>query len=178
MGKIYIVGLGNPGKQYENSRHNAGFMFVDALAKMWNVQWKRDASLQAEIAVVPEKQCVLVKPQTFMNESGKTVAELVKYGGGYDWLYVAYDDLDLMIGEWKIQWDKSPKIHNGVNSIKETLPNTSFWHIRLGTDGRNGDRTIPSESYVLLPFLDEEREHIEATIRAVMKEIDAKIASS
>lgn len=179
MGKIYIVGLGNPGKKYARTRHNAGFMCVDALAKLLKAEWKEDKSLQAEVAVVAEHGCVLLKPQTFMNSSGDAVKALVKYGGQYEALYVAYDDLDIPLGQSKILLDKGPKVHNGVNSIREALGQTvSFWHVRLGVDGRNGDRSVPGDEYVLQPFTEQEKPLIEEMMTRVVQELHAKIVSS
>jgi len=179
MGKTYIVGLGNPGKKYERTRHNAGFMVLDALVQHLNLEWKKDISLQAEIAVDSNTGLVCMKPQTFMNKSGEAVRALVKYGGQYDALYVVYDDLDMQVGAYKIVLDSSPKIHNGINSIKEILGNdASYWHVRVGTDGRNGDRSIPGEEYVLMEFSPEEKVILNTTIEHVAKDLYAKIISS
>lgn len=178
MGKIYVVGLGNPGKKYSATRHNAGFVLIDKLAQALSVSWKHDSGLQAEIAVNAERGIVLMKPQTFINKSGDAVRGLVKYGGQYQTLYVLYDDLDLPVGSYKIQYDKGPKVHNGVNSIREALGETLFWHVRLGTDGRNGDKTMPSEEYVLQPFSAEEKPIFQQMITRVAEELHAKIVAS
>lgn len=178
MGKIYVVGLGNPGNKYSNTRHNAGFILVDKLAQALSVSWKRNASLQAEIAVDAERGIILMKPQTFMNKSGEAVRGLVKYGGQYQALYVLYDDLDLPIGSYKVQFDKGPKIHNGVNSIREALGGVAYWHVRLGTDGRSGNRSMPSEEYVLQPFTSEEQTVFDQTIVNIVEELHAKIIAS
>lgn len=177
MGKIYVVGLGNPGKKYSNTRHNAGFILVDKLAQVLSMSWKLNPGLQAEIAVDAERGIILMKPQTFMNKSGEAVRGLVKYGGQYQALYVLYDDLDVPIGTYKIQYDKGPKIHNGVNSIREALGEALFWHVRLGTDGRNGDKTMPGEEYVLQPFTAEEKPIFEQMITKVAEELHAKIVA-
>lgn len=178
MGKIYVVGLGNPGKKYSNTRHNAGFILVDKLAQALSVSWKFNPGLQAEIAVDAERGIILMKPQTFMNKSGEAVRGLVKYGGQYQALYVLYDDLDVPIGTYKIQYDKGPKIHNGINSIRSALGEALFWHVRLGTDGRNGDKTMPGEEYVLQPFTAEEKPLFEQMITKVAEELHAKIVAS
>ncbi len=177
MGKIYVVGLGNPGKKYSATRHNAGFVLVEKLAQALSVSWKYDAGLQAELAVDAERGIVLMKPQTFMNKSGEAVRGLVKYGGQYQALFVLYDDLDLPVGSYKIQYDKGPKVHNGVNSIREALGDAVFWHVRLGTDGRTGDRSLPSEEYVLQPFSAEEKPLFEQMITKVAGELHAKITA-
>lgn len=179
MGKVYIVGLGNPGKKYEHTRHNVGFMTVDVMAKALNLEWKVDASLQAQVAVDANRGIVLMKPQTFMNKSGESVRALVRYGGQYEALYVVYDDLDLTLGKYKIVLDSAPKIHNGINSIKEALgADASYWHVRMGTDGRNGDRSMPGEEYVLTTISPEEKVIVQTMIESVVKELNAKIISS
>lgn len=178
MGKIYLVGLGNPGKKYERTRHNSGFRLLDLFAEKMNIQWKHNASLQAEIAANPEKGLVLMKPQTFMNKSGEAVRGLVKYGGQYDKLYIAYDDLDLALGVYKIQFDKGPKIHNGVNSIREMMGDTPFWNVRIGTDTRIGDRSMPSEEYVLQPFTAEEEQTFLRTLEKIEQELHASVIPS
>ncbi len=179
MGKVYIVGLGNPGKKFEHTRHNVGFMVVDLMAQALGLSWKKDASLQAEVAVDANRGIVLMKPQTFMNKSGESVHALVKYGGQYDALYVVYDDLDLSLGKYKIVLNSAPKIHNGINSIKESLgADASYWHVRMGTDGRNGDRSMPGEEYVLTTFSPEEKGVLQSMIESAVKELNAKIITS
>lgn len=111
----------------------------------------------------------IVKPQTYMNRSGQTVAELMKrYKTDFRLsaealakaelpstdcrLIVAHDDLDIPLGEFKLSFGKGPKIHNGVNSVEAALKTTDFHRLRIGIDGRNGDRSMPGESYVLSAF--------------------------
>ena len=177
MGKIYVVGLGNPGKKYSATRHNAGFVLIEKLAQALSLSWKHDTGLQAEISVDAQRGIVLMKPQTFMNRSGEAVRRLVKYGGQYQALYILYDDLDLPVGSYKIQYDKGPKVHNGVNSIRGALGEALFWHVRLGTDGRGGDTSMSSEEYVLQPFSAEEKLVFQQMITKVAEELHAKITA-
>jgi PTH1 family peptidyl-tRNA hydrolase len=153
-------------------------MLVDLLAKTFASSWKLDSSLEAEVAVNAGSRVVLMKPQTFMNDVGRSVRGLVKYGGQYDALYIVYDDLDLPVGSYKIEFDHGPKIHNGVNSVREAMGDALFWHVRLGTDGRNGDRSVPGDEYVLQPFSAEEKSVFEAILVKVAEELHAKIVSS
>lgn len=155
-----LVGLGNPGSKYTETRHNAGFMVLDALTEeTWNLQ----KSMEAETIEVGET--ALVKPQAYMNKSGQAVYKALKK---YDYsalgkkdfsrMFVVYDDLDIPVGKYKLIFGSGPKVHNGVNSIIETLGSDQFWHVRIGVDGRNGDRSIPPEEYVLSGFRADERE--------------------
>ncbi len=157
-----LVGLGNPGGKYHNTRHNLGFLVVEQVASKLLLTWKEEKSTQSLIA--KNDQFTLVKPHTFMNNSGLTVKEVVKKVS-YSWLsattipslFLIYDDLDLELGRYKVVFGSSPKMHNGVNSVKEILGTDQFWHVRIGVDSRNGDRSIPPEEYVLSGFTDQEQ---------------------
>jgi PTH1 family peptidyl-tRNA hydrolase len=158
-----IVGLGNPGPEYEKTRHNAGFLFVDELARQFQLSWQMNKKCQAMIAKgeisyqgSTEDLC-LVKPQTFMNASGQAVRAVLDYFypeiliDEPQHLIVAHDDLDLEFGQVKLQ-KKGPKQHNGLLSLYQHLGFEDFWHLRFGVDSRAGQRSIPSADYVLLPM--------------------------
>jgi len=170
----FIVGLGNPGLEYEETRHNAGFKFVDA----WS-QWraaeagqslpagKLQKKLQSEIT--KQADWVFAKPQTFMNASGQSVRATLDFYASFDHqspasqikilqqLVVVHDDLDLEFGKCKLQFGKGPKIHNGLLSIYQHLGTQNFWHARVGIDARGVDRKMPAKNYVLLPWTVEEQ---------------------
>lgn len=132
-----IVGLGNPGKKYQNTRHNLGFLFVDFFQKY-------------------SPSTKILKPQNFMNNSGLSVSKEINfYKINLNNLLVVHDDLDLPLGEWRLQFDRSSAGHNGVKSIIEHLNSQSFWRLRLGI-GRPQNSPILPEDYVLLPFKREE----------------------
>jgi len=177
----FIVGLGNPGKEYDKSRHNLGFMLLDHLAQRWQLQFSVQKKCFAEIA--KHNQTYLVKPQTFMNDSGRAVQAMTKYYADqadtsvaeYPNLFVAFDDLDLEVGQVKIQYGKGPKIHNGLTSIYDHLKTNQFWHVRIGADGRQGDRMIPPTQYVLSRFSAEEKPLIESMFQTITTEIEKKI---
>lgn len=141
-----IVGLGNPGQKYKNTRHNAGFLVVDELEKL-NLP-----------------NMVLFKPQKFMNRSGAEVKKWLKKWKGRTLpdLYVVHDDLDIPLGKFKIQFGKGPKVHNGLSSIYEQLGTKDFWHIRIGIDGDRDGKS--GEDFVLENWRPEEREVINLTI--------------
>jgi len=138
-----IVGLGNPGEKYLKNRHNVGFMFVDYL--------EENKAFTSSVHYL--------KPQTFMNKSGDEVSRKLNF---YKLtpadLIVIHDDLDLKLGEYKIQRGKGPKVHNGVNHIEERLGSKDFWRVRLGVDARQQENRQPGESYVLENFLPTEKE--------------------
>lgn len=163
-----IVGLGNPGDKYVKTRHNAGFLVVDCLnTKRWT---KSKSGLLEYSWLTPAVE--LVKPQTFMNESGNAVNYAVKkHGIKPDDLYVIHDDLDIKLGEYKIQFGKGPKDHNGVKSVDEALGTDQYWHVRIGVDDRSLDNRIPGEIYVLQDFLDVEKQKLDEEIKRVCKKL-------
>lgn len=170
-----IIGLGNPGKKYESTRHNIGFLFVEYLEKKLALpSFSFEKKHNAELAV--GKSSVLLKPQTFMNESGLAVRSYLDYYNK-NWreelssVFVAHDDLDIAFGTYKIQLGKGPKIHNGLLSLYNHLHSNNFWHIRLGVDNRNGARTIPGRDYVLAPFTPEELQQLETMFADVQKDL-------
>jgi len=151
-----VVGLGNPGKKYADTRHNVGFEVVDRLKKGLRV-----------------KEVRFLKPQLFMNRSGEVVKEALKKNKvKFEDLYVVHDDLDIELGEFKISWGKGPKDHNGLRSIYEELSSKEFWHVRVGIDNRV---EIPfegsGEEYVLSLWLSEERLVVNNVVSQVVKEL-------
>jgi|SRR3989344_4026922 len=167
-----IVGLGNPGKKYIQNRHNVGFMFVDEVVgdRKWLptktdivlYNWNDDKGERIEY----------IKPQTFMNESGKAVKYVVKkYDLAPENLFIVHDDLDIRLGEFKIQKGKGPKVHNGVNSIEKVLKTVDFWRIRIGVDNRDPDNRISGERYVLENFLAEEMQILKDVFKKITKDL-------
>ena len=150
-----IVSIGNPGSAYLNTRHNAGFLVVEAL---------QNSKLPKDV--------VLRKSDVFMNESGIFVKKLVNnYKLNLNDLYVIHDDLDIKLGEYKIQFGRGPKDHNGLKSIGEELGTNEYWHIRMGVDNRPLDNKPMGEEYVLQNFSDEERETLDKTIKEAVNTI-------
>lgn len=133
---ILIVGLGNPGKKYQNTRHNAGFLALEKFyaAEEGNFsQWKENKKFQALVAESTDKKIKLVLPQTFMNESGVAVGALAQfYKVPSTNIYVVHDDLDLPLGKIKVQIDRSAAGHNGVKSIIEKIGGQNFARFRIG----------------------------------------------
>lgn len=130
-----IVGLGNPGREYEKSRHNAGFMVLDALASEWGIRQCRRAhkALVAEYFHPDAGKIILAKPQTFMNLSGRSVRELAEYYKcPHDRLLLIYDDADLPLGDIRIRERGSAGTHNGMRSVIYELQYDDFPRIRVG----------------------------------------------
>jgi PTH1 family peptidyl-tRNA hydrolase len=153
--KLYI-GLGNPGTEYALTRHNVGFMCIDQLAKELGTTFSRDKYTDSEVA--KDKDLLFAKPQTFMNSSGVAAKKLTEH---YHidvptGMFLIHDDLDIKLGEYKIQFEVGPKVHNGVNSVEEELGTTAFWRLRIGVDNRDLANRMPGEAYVLQKFLKEE----------------------
>jgi PTH1 family peptidyl-tRNA hydrolase len=164
----FVVGLGNPGAEYDKTRHNAGFVMTDAWAAHYDLKtWQTNKKLQAEVAKTPE--WLFLKPQTFMNASGQSVRAALDYFAQFERLsmsaqkqvleklVVIHDDLDIAFGQTKFQFGKGPKVHNGLLSIYEHLGSTEFWHARIGIDGRGTERRMPAKNYVLQPWTVEEQ---------------------
>lgn len=164
-----IVGLGNPGKEYENTRHNVGFEFVDQLSD------KARFSLESkfEVLVYKEKDLLFVKPQTFMNESGRAVRKIMDFFKlGVSDIILVHDDLDLKFGEYKIQKGVGPKVHNGVSSVESSLPDKNFMRVRIGVDNREMFPYAGSGAdYVLSKFGKEELEEIDEVMEEAADEL-------
>ena len=151
-----IIGLGNPGEEYGNTRHNAGFLVADRLER---------GKLSGGV--------VIRKSDVFMNDSGSFVRSLVdKYKLDPTNLYIIHDDLDIKLGEYKIQLGHGPKDHNGLNDIYQKLGSDSFWHVRVGIDNRPLDNKPMGIEYVLQNFTDEEKETLEGVTTQICKEIN------
>jgi PTH1 family peptidyl-tRNA hydrolase len=153
-----LVGLGNPGREYRNTRHNIGFKFIDEFAKHLGVEFSRNQSkaLVTTARYVGNK-IILAKPQTFMNKSGFATRELIKFHKiDFERLLVVYDDVDLPFGKIRIKPTGGAAGHKGMKSIIAQLGTNHFPRMRLGVG-----RQFPSKqaaNYVLKPFSQEESE--------------------
>lgn len=130
-----IVGLGNPGEEYENTRHNAGRMAVEAFVKKQSLtDWKHDMKSKALISrgLVDGTAVVCVLPETFMNKSGLSVATFVKGEKAAERCIVVYDDLDMPLGSAKMSFNRGSGGHKGIESIARTLKTKAFWRVRIG----------------------------------------------
>lgn len=145
-----IIGLGNPGKQYEQTRHNFGRLVLLSLADDLGEQWDKHEKLAKVIKTeLANQEVVLALPETFMNGSGQAVKALAKfYKITTDNIIVIYDDIDLNMGRLKISINSSSGGHQGIQSIIDQLGVANFLRIRLGIGPQKG----PSEKYVLAKF--------------------------
>lgn len=160
-----IVGLGNPGLKYKNSRHNTGFMYLDYLINelfINNIEEKFEYNdrFKAETAKLNlnNEKIFLVKPMTYMNESGWSVSQFINWNKikNKD-LLVIHDDLDIPLGKFKYSYGKGPKLHYGVGSIEMYLKSADFNRLRIGIDNRKSlDIKIDGINYVLSKFLNDE----------------------
>lgn len=152
-----IVGLGNPGKQYELTRHNVGFLCLDKLQERYNLMFKFESSFNAMVATanIGGEKCVFVKPQTYMNLSGEAVGKILKYYKvEIQDMLVIYDDMDLPFGSLRLREKGSAGGHNGIKNIIAHLSTQEFKRIRVGISGH---ANIEAKDYVLGRFSKEEQ---------------------
>lgn len=170
-----IVGLGNPGEKYKQNRHNVGWLLLDYLdKKMEGRGWKAEKMFEAEICEIEinGEKIILAKPQTFMNDSGKAVQKISKNNNlTSNDLVVVHDDLDIKLGEYKIQIGKGPKLHNGIESIENHMHTKEFTRVRIGVDNRSRENRIPGEAYVLQNFTSEELTVLNDVFKKITEEL-------
>ncbi len=171
-----IVGLGNPGPEYDATRHNAGFWFVDAVAQALRANLAPERNFFGLAARVnrADGPLWLLEPMTFMNLSGKSVGALARFfkvAPGE--ILVAHDELDLLPGHAKIKFGGSAAGHNGLKDIQAQLGSADFWRLRLGI-GHPGVKT-EVVNYVLRKPLAEQRDAIDKCIEQAVDALDLMI---
>jgi PTH1 family peptidyl-tRNA hydrolase len=167
-----IVGLGNPGSKYQETKHNIGFITVDEIAHRYNTTFNK-SQFEADIAqfFIGTEKIMLVKPLTFMNESGRSVGPLMTYYGITETeLIVIYDDLDLEVGKIRLREKGSAGGHNGVKSLIAHLGTNIFPRIKIGIGRPLRNQTVIQ--HVLSSF---PKDSHEAMLIAVKKAADAAI---
>ena len=194
-----VVGLGNPGEKYKNTRHNVGVWVVDRLQKdsaFAGQGWLKNSTNDIHHSVIDRdsgsEKIILLKPQLFMNKSGVALKKFLKKFQltKLEDLWVVHDDLDIKLGEYKISFGKGPKDHNGLKNIYEQIGTKDFWHVRVGiapvftgqgrlknstndihhsTIGRRCETT--GADYVLSSWKPEERKIVNQIIDKVVKEL-------
>jgi peptidyl-tRNA hydrolase, PTH1 family len=178
-----IVGLGNPGDKYKFTRHNVGWLAVDELAKQQNGTWETNKKFNAEVCKIDD--VLLVKPLTFMNNSGKTVQAVLFYykllpktlgvvtkkaSDLTGILTVIHDDLDLDLGTYKKSVDSRSAGHNGVQSIIDYLKTKNFNRIRIGISSEARGQ-IPADKFVLQKFGERELATINKLIPQIISQL-------
>ncbi|MFI3243158.1 MAG: aminoacyl-tRNA hydrolase [Akkermansia sp.] len=155
-----IVGLGNPGQEYRNTRHNVGFMVLDRIASQLGAIWKMDKARKGEIA--NGGGVLLIKPQTYMNESGLCVGPIMRYFKFEpEQVLVVYDEIAFPVGTLKLRNSGSAGGHNGVKSLIAHLGSDRFPRLRLGVGGPKGKSMT---SHVLGGFAPDEQEGLARSI--------------
>ena len=168
-----IVGLGNIGIEYTDTRHNAGFWFVDELAHQHKAVFKAEKKFFCDIAkvVINRREIRLIKPTTFMNLSGQAVAAVAHFYRVHpDEILVVHDELDLPCGSLKIKQGGGNNGHNGLKDIQAKLGTPNFWRLRLGID-RVADKN-QVVSYVLKKPTAEQQVKIDESIVRALDEIE------
>jgi PTH1 family peptidyl-tRNA hydrolase len=163
-----VVGLGNPGLKYEFTRHNIGFRIVDSLAQDIEIEFKRVKSYHSLISrgMINNHKVMLVKPQTFMNLSGRAVSKVVSYYKiALQDLLIVYDDLNLELGQIRIRKKGSAGGHKGMESIMQYLNSEEIPRLRIGIDNPLVNFNFDCVSYVLSNFNDDEKEKIKEIIQ-------------
>ncbi len=153
-----IVGLGNPGREYRDTRHNAGFMLANRLADRWRASWRLEAKFQGEVAEGRREgdRLIFCKPSTYMNASGESVAKVAGfYRVDAGNVLILVDDADLPLGSIRLRADGSPGGHHGLESVERHLGTRMYPRLKLGiARPQTGGRDIAN--YVLEKFSDEE----------------------
>ncbi|OIN86613.1 MAG: aminoacyl-tRNA hydrolase [Alphaproteobacteria bacterium CG1_02_46_17] len=170
---ILIVGLGNPGSEYERNRHNIGFMAVDEIAKKYDFPaFRQKYKGHYTEGTIKEEKVALLKPQTYMNESGRSVGEVAKfYKVPTSDIIVFHDELDVAPGKLKIKIGGGAAGHNGLRSMDDWLDNPDYKRVRMGI-GHPGDKDRV-HGYVLGNFPKSDDDWLEKLLLAVAKEVPA-----
>ncbi|HEX7435593.1 MAG TPA: aminoacyl-tRNA hydrolase [Caldimonas sp.] len=172
-----LAGLGNPGPEYEATRHNAGFWFIDEAARKLGATFLPERAYSGRVARInrPAGPLWLLQPMTFMNLSGKSVAALARFFKiAPEEIMIAHDELDLMPGQAKLKLGGSAAGHNGLKDVEAQLGSADFWRLRLGI----GHPGVKAEvvNYVLRKPAPEQREAIEKSIEQSIAALDLVLA--
>lgn len=168
-----IVGLGNPGEKYLKTRHNVGFRVLDLIAERAGESFRLESKWEALTCKVGP--VTLVKPMTYMNESGRSVGSLARF---FDWktseILVVFDDISLPLGNLRFRMKGGHGGHNGVRSLLNHLPDDRFARLKLGISGATGEQLV---GHVLGTFAQEERELVENTLARATDAVQLAVSS-
>ncbi len=173
-----IVGLGNPGEKYENTRHNTGRMAVAQFVKSKKIgEWKIDTKAKALVArgALERALAVFVLPETFMNKSGSALSKFVRSMKAAENLVVVYDELDLPLGAMKISYDRGSGGHKGIESVMRAVKTKKFWRIRIGVSHStaSGELKKPHGDKAVNDFiLDIFKPHEFGVLKTVFKRVE------
>ncbi len=180
MKMILLAGLGNPGKKFEKTRHNAGFMLVDYFRGENRdnfSDWEFSKKLNGEISTgkIDSQKILLLKPHTFMNLSGTAILAAKKYYKiKLEDIFVTHDEIDLPLGTFRFSENSSSAGHKGVQNIIDALGTKNFTRLRIGIENREGKK-IETEKYVLGKFMDKELKILKKTLEKSANELKEKI---
>ncbi len=175
-----IAGLGNPGEEYENTRHNTGRIILDFVQKEYGGDFSFNKKLNAQVseAKIGKEKVTLIAPETFMNLSGKSIAPLVKNIKAAEKLVVIYDDFSLPLGKIRISYNRSSGGHNGLESIIKAVKTEAFVRVRIGTAPENakgnakliiGEDKV--EKFILGKFKEDELKELKKVAKAVVEAV-------
>lgn len=174
-----IVGLGNPGKKYEKTRHNIGFVVLDELHDKFQTysisDWTLDKKFNAFVSscTFENKKILLLKPQTFMNDSGVSVRALCDYYKLTEQdILVVHDEKDIILGDNRLESNRSSAGHNGIKSIIQHLNTQNFSRLRVGVGHKNPNKMKDTVEFVLGKFGFFERNTVEKSITDALNQIE------
>lgn len=183
-----LVGLGNPGEEYEGTRHCVGFVVVDEIAKKEGSKFSFEKRFNAEVAKsrFGDRPVILVKPHTFVNKSGEAVRKLKAfYKIKPEDIIVIHDDLDIEFGNFKVSFAKHSAGHRGVQSVIDGLKTNKFWRLRIGTANRKlttarHQRTLKAKKeavgdFVLSRFTPAEQIELKKVIKNALERLSENI---
>ncbi len=172
---ILLIGLGNPGEKFINTRHNLGFDFLDYLYGLGDFSpWQEKKRLQSLVSrgLLFDKEVILAKPQTFMNNSGDAVVKLLRfYKLPLSCIWVVHDDIDLLLGSFKIVKNRGAAGHNGVKSIIQSLNNKNFVRFRIGIKPKSFPKNYNRKIFVLEKFNKKEQKVLDKVKKDFAKAI-------
>jgi len=192
-----IVGLGNPGKEFENTRHNVGFLFIDQIKKSSNIkEFKFEKKLFSEIAEaefpisnfqflnksqIPNPKnkykILLAKPQTFINKSGEAVLALSRFFKiKSENILIVHDDIDILWSNFKFSFNRSSAGHKGVESIIKALKTKNFWRVRIGIQPTL-KKHVPADKIILKKFTPAELKTLNQTIKRAISDLERSLFS-
>lgn len=180
-----IVGLGNPGEEYDLTRHNAGRMAIDFFARQMKFgDWKEDKKAKSHVAggLVGKTAVALVAPDTFMNKSGTAVARFVKSVKAAERLVVVYDDLDLPLGAMKLSFDRGSGGHKGVESVARAVKTKRFTRVRIGISPSTASGVIKKpqgekavQDFILKKFRSHEVEELKRVFKRAAQALETVV---
>jgi PTH1 family peptidyl-tRNA hydrolase len=180
-----IAGLGNPGEEFLNTRHNTGRMALESFAKMSKFgEWKDDKKAKARVnrGMIGKTLAVLVAPDTFMNKSGAAIGKFVKSQKAAERLIVVYDDLDLPLGKIKLSFDRGSGGHKGIESIERAVKTKKFVRVRVGVSPSTASGAIRKPegekvvvNFILTRFKANELEELKRIFKRVAEAIEMTV---